>query len=134
MSIRLRLALWYGVLFALVLVLVTLFSYVFHVRGHYDDRDRALITSASHIAVEVNALSGGPHLLEGGGGLEVGFRLYGPDGTLRERTPGIEALPAIDPRALLVTPATPPYDMLARLAPLLIASEPTDGAFGLLNA
>src|SRR5213593_3909925 len=105
MSIRLRLALWYGVLFALVLVLVTLFSYIFHVRGHYDDRDRALITSAGHIAVETHALSGGPHLLEGRGGLEVGFRLYGADGMLRERTSGTETLPAIDPRVVLVTPA-----------------------------
>ena len=65
MSIRLRLALWYGGLFALVLLLVTMLSYAFHVRGHYDDRDRALITSAGHMVIEAGTMPGGPHLLEG---------------------------------------------------------------------
>jgi DNA-binding response OmpR family regulator len=78
MSIRVRLALWYGGLFALVLLLVTVLSYAFHVRGHYDDRDRALITSAGPMASEAGTMPDGPHLLEGRGGLEVGFRLYGP--------------------------------------------------------
>ena len=34
MAFRLRLALWYGALFALVLLLVTLLTYSLHVRGH----------------------------------------------------------------------------------------------------
>ncbi len=41
MSIRLRIALWYGALFALVLLVVTTFSHAFDARGHYDDLDRA---------------------------------------------------------------------------------------------
>src|SRR5581483_9054890 len=101
MSIRLRLALWYGALFALVLLLVTLFSYVFHVRGHYDDLDRALITSVGHAVAEANVTAGEPHIVEGSGGLEIGLRLYGPDGALRESTPGAETLPPLDPRAVL---------------------------------
>ena len=36
MSIRLRLALWYGALFALILLLVGLLTYALHTRGHYD--------------------------------------------------------------------------------------------------
>lgn len=133
MSIRLRLALWYGSLFALVLLLVTLLSYAFHVRAHYDDRDRALITSAGHMVVEAGAMPNGPHLLEGRGGLEVGFRLYGPDGTLRERTAGMETLPPLDPRAVLANPSGPPYDVVARLSPPLMgADSPVDGAFSLL--
>jgi len=133
MSIRLRLALWYGGLFALVLLLVTVLSYAFHVRGHYDDRDRALITSAGHMVVEAGTMPNGPHLLEGRGGLEVGFRLYSPDGTLRERTAGVEALPPLDPRTVLAEPSGPPYDVIARLSPPLVASdEPVDGAFGVL--
>ena len=47
MSIRLRLALWYGALFGLVLLVVLLFTYAFHARSHYDDLDRALVTSAA---------------------------------------------------------------------------------------
>ena len=133
MSIRLRLALWYGGLFALVLLLVTLLSYAFHVRGHYDDRDRALITSAGHMASEAGTMPNGPHLLEGRGGLEVGFRLYAPDGTLREQTTGVEALPLLDPHTILTEPSGPPYDTIAQLSPPLVASdEPADGAFGVL--
>jgi signal transduction histidine kinase len=133
MSIRLRLALWYGGLFALVLLLVTLLSYAFHVRGHYDDRDRALITSAGHMVLEAGTMPDGPHLMEGPGGLEVGFRLYSPDGTLRERTAAVESLPPLDPRAVLATPSTPPYDALAQLSPPMVDSDgPADGAFGVL--
>lgn len=133
MSIRLRLALWYGCLFALVLLLITLLTYIFHVRGHYDDRDRALITSVSHLIVEADTMPEGPHLAEGRGGLEVGFRLYGPDGQLRERSPGIEALPPIDPQVVIAAPAGPPFDALAQLAPLAPVDVPADGAFGLLT-
>lgn len=134
MSIRLRLALWYGALFALVLLVVALSSYVFHVRGHYDDRDRALVTSAGHAVAEAIATQSEPHLVKGIGGLEVGLRLYGSDGVLRESTPGVEALPPIDPRALLQTPADPPFDLPARLAPPLDALDPpAGGGFGLLT-
>ena len=95
MAIRLRLALWYGALFALVLLLVTLLTYSLHVRGHYDDRDRALVTSAGHMAGEARAMPNGPHLVEGSGGLEVGFRLYDTHGVVREQTPDIAHLPSL---------------------------------------
>jgi signal transduction histidine kinase len=134
MSIRLRLALWYGCLFALVLLLMTVLTYIFHVRGHYDDRDQALITSVSHLMVEAETMPEGPHLAEGRGGLEVGFRLYSPDGLLRERSPGVEALPPIDPQGVIAAPASSPFDALAQLAPLPPVDVPADGAFGLLTA
>jgi two-component system OmpR family sensor kinase len=133
MAIRLRLALWYGALFALVLVLITVLSYSLHVRGHYDDRDRALVTSAGHMAGEARAMPNGPHLVEGSGGLEVGFRLYDAQGAVREQTPDIAALPSIDPVALLRTPTGPAYDVLAGLAPPLMSPDiPSTGAFGLI--
>jgi two-component system, OmpR family, sensor kinase len=134
MAIRLRLALWYGALFALVLLLVTLLSYSLHVRGHYDDRDRALVTSAGHMAGEARAMPNGPHLVEGSGGLEVGFRLYDAQGVVREQTPDIAHLPSLDPLALLRMPAGPAYDALAGLAPPLMAPDiPSTGAFGLIS-
>ena len=133
MAIRLRLALWYGALFALVLLLVTLLSYSLHVRGHYDDRDRALVTSAGHMAGEARAMPNGPHLVEGSGGLEVGFRLYNAQGVVREQTPDIAPLPSLDPLALLRMPAGRAYDALAALAPPLMAPDiPSTGAFGLI--
>jgi len=134
MAIRLRLALWYGALFALVLLLVTLLSYSLHVRGHYDDRDRALVTSAGHMAGEARAMPNGPHLVEGSGGLEVGFRLYDAQGAVREQTPDIAHLPSLDPLALLRMPTGPAYDALAGLAPPLMAPDiPATGAFGLMT-
>jgi two-component system OmpR family sensor kinase len=132
MAIRLRLALWYGALFALVLLLVTLLSYSLHVRGHYDDRDRALITSAAHMASEARAIPGDPHLVEGSGGLEVGFRLYDAQGRIREHTPDVVLLPATDPASLLRMPAGPAYDALAGLAPPMAPDAPAAGAFGLM--
>lgn len=135
MSIRLRLALWYGGLFALVLLLVGLLSYAFHARGHYDDLDRALVTSASHAVVETALLTAEPHLIGGRGGLEIALRLYDPQGVLRETSPGAEALPPVDPQAVLRMPAGPAFDALARLVPPLIGPPPEhgSGAFGLLH-
>jgi signal transduction histidine kinase len=133
MAIRLRLALWYGTLFALVLLLVTVLSYSLHVRGHYDDRDRVLVTSAGHMAGEARAMPNGPHLVEGSGGLEVGFRLYDAQGVIREQTPDVALLPSVDPLALLGLPSGPAYDLLASLAPPLMAPDiPSSGVFGLI--
>lgn len=133
MAIRFRLALWYASLFALVLLLITVLSYSLHVRGHYDDRDRALVTSAGHMAGEARAMPDGPHLVEGTGGLEVGFRLYDAQGVIREQTPDIASLPSIDPLAVLQLPAGPAYDALAGLAPPLMAPDiPSTGAFSLI--
>lgn len=133
MAIRLRLAFWYGALFALVLLIVTLLSYGLHVRGHYDDRDRVLITSAGHMAGEARAMPNGPHLVEVSGGLEVGFRLYDAQGRVREQTHDVAMLPTSDPVAVLQAPAGPAYDALASLAPPLMAPDaPSAGAFGLI--
>jgi two-component system, OmpR family, sensor kinase len=65
--------------------------------------------------------------------LEVGFRLYDAQGTVREQTPDIASLPGIHPVALLQMPAGPAYDALAGLAPPLMAPDiPSTGAFGLI--
>jgi two-component system OmpR family sensor kinase len=134
MSIRLRLALWYGALFATILLLVGLLSYAFHARSHYDDLDRALITSASHAAAGASTFASGPHLVEGSGGLEVALRLYDRDGVLRESSSEAETLPPITPRHVLESPAGPAFDALAGLAPPLTPPPvPAEGAFGLLT-
>ncbi len=65
MSIRLRLALCYGTLFALILPIVTVLSYAIHSRSQYDDLDRTLIASASHAAAETSSSASGPHLVQG---------------------------------------------------------------------
>ena len=76
MSIRLRLALYYGALFAVVILLfVLLLGYAIHSRGEYDDLDRTLVVSAGHAAAEASISPQGPHLVRGGGDLEIAFRI-----------------------------------------------------------
>lgn len=134
MSIRVRLMLWYGSLFALVLALVAVLSYAFHTRAHYDDLDRLLMTSVGHAADEA-ATELNPHLVASAGGLDVYLRLYGPQGELREQSSGGDPAPQTDPRAILAAPAGPPFDVVAGLAPPMLGAAllPPHGAFGLLD-
>ncbi|HEU5348516.1 MAG TPA: HAMP domain-containing sensor histidine kinase [Ktedonobacterales bacterium] len=136
MSIRLRLALWYGLLFAGILLTVTAFSYAFHARGHYDDLDRALITTASHTADEVAISPSAPILIEGSGGFRVILRLYGPDGRLLGASAGAAGAagtPAVDPRIVVAHPAGPAFDPVAGIAPPMAAPTPPPGsAFGIV--
>src|SRR5258708_7462378 len=83
MSIRLRLALCYGILFALILPLVTVLSYAIHTRSQYDDLDRTLVVSADHFAAEAALSPKSLNLLEGGSNLEILLRVYSPDDLLR---------------------------------------------------
>jgi len=134
-SIRLRLALWYGGLFALVLFLFGLYGYAFHARGYYDDLDRMLVTSAGHAAAEAASMHGEPHLVAGSGGFQVALRLYGPDGAPREASTSSKELPPVDPRAVLKTPGGPAFDPAAGLAPPLAApAAPSGSAFAMLMA
>ena len=48
-SLRLRLAVWYAGLLALILVATSFVSYSFHSISHYDDIDRSLASTAIHV-------------------------------------------------------------------------------------
>lgn len=135
MSIRLRLVWYYGALFAAILLLVTLLSYAIHARGEYDGLDRTLLVSVDHAAAEATSGDAGPHLVQGRNGLELALRLFSADGVLKESTLGTEALPSVDPRTVLRSPAGPTYDVVAQLVPAVLAMPATPdpgGAFGLL--
>jgi signal transduction histidine kinase len=135
-SIRLRLAFYYGALFAVILLLVMLLGYALHARGQYDDLDRTLMVSAGHAAAEASISPTGPHLVQGRGELEVALRLYDANGALQESTLGTEVLPRVNPRAVLRAPAGPAYDVLVQLIPPFMSSPVTPdpgGAFGLLT-
>lgn len=134
MSIRTRLALWYGGLFILILLLVSLFSYAIHDRSQYDDLDRTLVVSAGHSAAEASAFAGRPHLVEGTSSVEIVLRLYSPNGTRLESSLDDEGAPAVDPLAVLHHPSGPAYDALAHLSPPLTGPPTTgNGAFGILS-
>ena len=137
MSIRLRLALYYGALFAVILLLVLLLGYAIHARGEYDGLDRTLLVSSDHAAAEAGSGGGGPHLVQGKNGLELALRLFSADGVIQESTLGTETLPSVDPRTVLRSPAGPAFDVVTQFVPPVLASPATPdtgGAFGLLMA
>lgn len=134
MSIRFRLAICYGGLFALVLVAIGLLAYALHARSLYGDLDRALVTSAGHTAAEVASSRADPDLVEGHGGFEVILVLYTQDGSLRKSSAESGTLPPFDPRAALSAPAGPAYDALAGFIPLnSYTAQPLGGDFALVT-
>ena len=76
MSIRLRLVLCYGELFAVILLLIMVLSYTIHARGEYDDLDRTLLVSVGHAAAEATGGDGRPHLVQGRNGLDSTKALF----------------------------------------------------------
>lgn len=135
MSLRLRLALCYGLLFALILPLVTVLSYSLHARSQYDDLDRTLLVSTGHAVVEAADSTTGSHLIQGKAGLEIVLRLYTANGALQERSLGTETLPAISPSRVLRNPSGPAFDSFTGLLPPIMGavSVPAGGAFYLLS-
>jgi len=135
-SIRLRLARWYGTFLAVILVVFSGLSYAWHVRGHYDDLDRALLTTAGHHAAEAAQTPAALHLAEDGVGFDIALRLYDAEGTLLEASPLAARLPRLDPRTILAQPGGPAYGPLIRRIPSLdhAAVPATGSAFGILTA
>jgi two-component system, OmpR family, sensor kinase len=133
MSIRLRLALWYSALFAAILLIISLLTYALHTRGHYDDRDRLLVSSAAHAATGVTSAADDLHFGSGSASVEVVLQLFDADGVLRETSVKSEETPTLTPRALLASPAAPAFDWVAGLAPRMEPAEASAGAFGLVH-
>ena len=135
-SLRLRIALWYGGLTGLVIVLVCLLAYAIHSRAHYDDLDGTLASAAEHIADEyLLAATPAERAARMAASISVGLltQVYGPGGEVVAESPGATELPAIDPAAVLATPSNPPFDRIARLAPPFAPESRRHGAFGLIT-
>ncbi len=135
MSLRLRLALWYGGLTGVAIVLVCVLAYAIHSRAHYDDLDGTLTSAAEHIVGEyVLAATPADRATQMASSISLGLvvRLYGADGQVVEESPGATALPPVDTAAVLAHPSGPPYDAVARLAPAFVPEAERHGAFGLV--
>ena len=134
MSIRFRLARWYGAFLAMILVVFGLLSYAWHTRGHYDDLDRALLTTADHHAAEAARTPAALHLAEDGVGFDIALRLYDAQGRLLESSPQSNQLPPVDPRTILAQPSAPAYGRLVGWVPLLAppAVVPAGSGFGVV--
>ncbi len=133
MSIRLRLARWYGAFLAVILVVFGVLSYAWHTRGHYDDLDRALLTTADHHAAVAARTPAALHLAEDQAGFGIALRLYDTEGILLESSLQARQLPPLDPRTMLAQPGGPAYNALVGLIPAIDhAVAPGGSAFGLL--
>ncbi|MBI4498069.1 MAG: HAMP domain-containing histidine kinase [Chloroflexi bacterium] len=134
MSLRLRLALWYGGLTGLVVFLVSMLSYAAHSRAQYDDLDRQLESAAHHVA-GVHATAGTSDELAAMLAVplapNLAVRVYGPAGAVLVASPNAAAVPEADPAAVLARPSQPAFDALAGLAPPFAAVDAGRGAFGL---
>lgn len=136
MSLRLRLALWYGALTGLVVLLVGLFTYALHTRAHYDDLDRALSSASTHMSgeySEAGSLDALKELLAVPVAPNVAARAYGPDGRVLAAGPNATFEPPVDPRRVLDRPPEHPYDPLVRLAPSLVRVPDDGGTFSLVS-
>jgi signal transduction histidine kinase len=135
-SLRLRLALWYGCFTGLVVLLVSLLTYATHSRAHYDDMDHTLASAVAHVADE-SAAARTQHELEtvlaAPIAPDLSIAVYGWDGGALYSTPNSGQYPSLDPRLILAKPAGPAFDAFVRIAPPFIAVEGGRGAFGLIT-
>jgi signal transduction histidine kinase len=130
-SLRLRLGLWYGALTGLVVIAVTLLTYVLHTRGHYDDADHVLVGVTQHIAEELNSqLVAGESTL-GSPTAGVVLRVYDPTGAVIEASADAGLAPIVSPDAVLGHSGPPAYDPLVGLAPTLTQTDVGSGSLGL---
>jgi signal transduction histidine kinase len=135
--LRVRLALAYGGLTGLVVLLVSLLAYAEHTRGHYDDVDRSLTGAAEHVSGREadEALAHGDLAAALAVPVEpdVALRVYDGDGRVIAAGPNAALAPAIDPRTFGGSAAA--YDPVAGLAPPLIPVGAAPGSsFGLASA
>jgi two-component system, OmpR family, sensor kinase len=135
MSLRLRLALWYGGLTGLIIVLTSLLGYVTHSRVHYDDFDRILAVAAEHLADEyaTSPPQNRDAVLAASVAPGLATRVYDARGQVVAGSPNAGLIPTIDPRTMLAQPAGVPYDPIVALAPPLVERAEGRGTFGLAD-
>jgi signal transduction histidine kinase len=134
-SLRLRLALWYGALTTFVVALVCSYSYAVHIRTHYDELDRVLLGVAEHASDMIASSPGMSHnLVETSLLPTVGVTIVRPTGEVLAASPAARAAPHVDPQRVLRSPPARPYSRIALLAPSMGPTDAGAGRFGLIRA
>lgn len=134
MSIRLRLALWYGALSATVVVAVCLYAYVVHVRTHYDEFDEMLQSRTEHLG---RMLADAPtpavrhSVLAMATPLGIAVRVFDPSGTIILEEANAQEVPLLTPRDVQRAPASALYSSLTARVPIGRARMPSLGTFGI---
>jgi two-component system OmpR family sensor kinase len=131
-SLRLRLALWWGGLTGLLVLAVGLLGYTAQALTLYGEVDRELLAHAVQTAgVLAAAPAGEAAVLWSVDPTDPAVRLYRRDGTVLAQSPRAPLAPAVDPGAVFARPAGPVYDPLVALPPTYGNVEAGAGAFGL---
>lgn len=135
MSLHLRLALWYGGLTGLVVLLVAGLAYAVHTRGNYEELDRSLRSAAAHVAAEydgIESADGLVSLLTPATEPDIAIGVYDDRGEALLAAPGARLVPSLDLPGILANPVRTPYDPLVILVPPLSSDEAGPGVFSVL--
>jgi signal transduction histidine kinase len=134
-SLRLRLALWWGTLTGLLVLVAGTLGYTAEGLALYNEIDlevRALAVQTAGATAGVAAPDLGP-ALRTVAPRDAAVRAYGADGALLAEAPDGPPAPALDPRGVLARPAGPAYDAVVRLLPPYRDVEGGAGGFGLVE-
>jgi signal transduction histidine kinase len=135
-SLRLRLALWYGATAGALIVLVCVYSFALHSRTHYDDLDWMLGNMAAHVAEELAAAGSSTEraaVLRAAATLGPQVRVYSEtDGAIGTSTD--QPTPGVSPRRVLQSGNQPAYGFLASLVRLPHLHVEHPGVFTTLRA
>jgi two-component system OmpR family sensor kinase len=134
LSLRLRLALWYGGLTTLIVALVCVYSYALQSRTQYDEIDRVLHGVAEHVADELETAPGqGRDILLASLTLGTAIRVLDREGQVTAQSPTATSVPAIDLARVVTSGGPRPYAVIGALAPALHAPKALSGRYGLLT-
>jgi two-component system, OmpR family, sensor kinase len=119
-SIRVRLALWYGVMAAIAVLVVATVAYAAHSRAHYTDLDRSLVEEAEHVRQTLAAfehdLTSAANPLPASRS-EIQLRIYGADGAPLPASPPASPPPPIDAQTTLQNDHGPASGAVTRWLP-----------------
>lgn len=138
MTLRLRLALWYGALTAAVVALACAYSYAVHSRTHYDELDRGLVATAHHVSEELESgrsAADTVRILGASLALGSGIRLVAASGAVVGMSPAARQVPALPPlHGALLRATSRPYPAIGGLAPELHHASHQGGQFGIVGS
>lgn len=120
MTIRVRLALWYGAMAATVVLIVAMVAYAAHSRAHYLDLDRSLAEEAEHleqtlVGLEHDVTSDSTSLPASRS--EIQLRIYDAEGSILPVSPSVLLAPPVDARATLAADDGPASAAVIRWLP-----------------
>ncbi len=137
MTLRLRLALWYGALTGVVVFLFTLASYAVHSRTYYDELDVNLRRDAEHVAAEITEASTAQERAKTFAAsliLGAGMRLYSATGALLQQSMAAQDAPPMTPDAVRSKTDQRAFSPIARLVPVDAGTQgPRIGSYRLLQ-